>query len=471
MHLRLHEVRVFETELYTRMPFRYGIATVTQLPHVFVQLEVSIDGARHAGFAADHLPPKWFTKNPATPFADDIAEMRRVIASALRLAGGLEGGTPFTLWKQLYDAQSAWGRSENLAPLLTNFGTSLVERALLDAVCRAAGRPFHEMLHTNALGIRLSDLHAELAGQTPADLLPSTAPRLLARHTVGLSDPLTDDEIAPGDAAGDGLPQSLAACIETYGLRHFKIKVGGDIDRDVQRLHQIAPLLQNHAPADFAFSLDGNESYQPASFRIFWDTVTGSAALGPFLRHLLFVEQPLHRDSALGADAGALFAAWPDRPPIIIDESDAELSSLPIALALGYAGTSHKNCKGIFKGVANACLLEHHRRRTPPRALLLSGEDLSTVGPSLLADLAVQASLGIGSVERNGHHYFAGLSQFPLSVQQETLSAHPDLFHQSAAGWPTLTITEGQIELGSVNAAPLGVGFVLDPASLDLSVS
>ena len=35
----------------------------------------------------------------------------------------------------------------------------------------------------------------------------------------------------------------------------------------------------------------------------------------------------------------------------------ATLDSLPTALALGYVGTSHKNCKGIVKGIANACLL------------------------------------------------------------------------------------------------------------------
>src|SRR2546425_7628044 len=29
------------------------------------------------------------------------------------------------------------------------------------------------------------------------------------------------------------------------------------------------------------------------------------------------------------------------------------LESLPDALGLGYAGASHKNCKGIFKGIIN----------------------------------------------------------------------------------------------------------------------
>ena len=94
---------------------------------------------------------------------------------------------------------------------------------------------------------------------------------------------------------------------------------------------------------------------------------TRSAPSSPLLihgysSHLLFVDQPLHRDIALNAAVGEALSAWSARPPIIIDESDGALDSLPTALARGYSGTSHKNCKGVFKGIANACLVEHLRR-------------------------------------------------------------------------------------------------------------
>ena len=79
-----------------------------------------------------------------------------------------------------------------------------------------------------------------------------------------------------------------------------------------------------------------------------------------FLSHLMFVEQPFHRDVALdptvmGGEDG--LAGWSDRPHMIIDESDAETDSLVRALELGYHGTSHKNCKGIVNGIANATTL------------------------------------------------------------------------------------------------------------------
>ncbi len=56
----------------------------------------------------------------------------------------------------------------------------------------------------------------------------------------------------------DGLPQSLAASIRVYGLRHFKLKVNGDLARDTERLWQIARVLQAECGEDFAFTLDGN---------------------------------------------------------------------------------------------------------------------------------------------------------------------------------------------------------------------
>jgi hypothetical protein len=148
-----------------------------------------------------------------------------------------------------------------------------------------------------------------------------------------------------------------------------------------------------------------------------------------------------------------------------MDESDAEITSLPTALSLGYAGTSHKNCKGVFKGAANACLLA--QRRSRGETSMMSGEDLSNVAPvAVLQDLAAQACFGITSVERNGHHYFAGLAQFPAALQQHMLTHHADLFVKTDAGWPRLNVDHGHLELGSVLAAPFGYAGDLDLSAI-----
>ncbi len=464
MNLHIQHAEVFLLDVRTRLPFKYGIATMTRTPHAFVQVQMEVDGQPVSGIAADHLPPKWFTKDPAKPLEAEIEEMLCVITHALELAAGLRAASPFDAWRQLNEAQANWGRVAHLPPLLTQFGTSLVERALIEAVCRAAGLPFARMLATNQLGIRLGEIHPTLAGLSPADLLPpSPRTQILARHTVGLADPLLDTDIALAERLDDGLPQALAACIQTYGLRHFKIKVSGTLENDIERLRQLAEIIETHAPADYAFSLDGNEQFRTlANFRTYWDTLGRQAELRRFFTHLLFVEQPFHRDVALQPDAVGRLAEWSERPPLIIDESDGEIASLPQALRLGYAGASHKNCKGVFKGILNACLLAQRRCEQPAEAVILSGEDLASIGPvSMLQDLTVCSVLGITSVERNGHHYFAGLSMFPVEVQQQVLKAHGDLYRVSRAGWPTLAIQDGSLSISSLLAAPFGVGFAL----------
>ena len=453
------------------MPFRYGIATMTEMPEVFVRLWVEVDGQEWMGISSDCLPPKWFTKAPNKPVAEEIDEMLRVIQRALAQSIGLEGSSPFDVWLKLYKEQASWAKAGQIPALLCHFGTSLVERALLETICRASARTFAGLLRENLLGIRLQAIHPVLEGATPADFLPAKPlPRIVARHTVGLADPLAEADIAPEERLDDGLPQSLSSCLRTYGLRHFKIKVNGDLPRDLDRLLRVAAILQQQAHPQFAFSLDGNEQFKSmAEFQAYWEAISAQPKLKEFLRHLLFVEQPVHRDFALQAEAGAVLAAWRSRPPMIIDESDATLEDLPIALGLGYAGTSHKNCKGVFKGIANRCLLAHLTRNDPARLLLMSGEDLCNIGPvALLQDLAVMAALGISSIERNGHHYHAGLSQFPEPVQRLMLAHHGDLYGASGAGWPTLKIASGQLDLGSINRAPFGAGFRLDVEQFNL---
>jgi hypothetical protein len=86
-------------------------------------------------------------------------------------------------------------------------------------------------------------------------------------------------------------------------------------------------------------------------------------------------------------------------------------------------------------------MLQGRRLDQPQATWILSGEDLCNQGPiSVMQDLGVAASLGISSIERNGHHHCRGLADHPMSIQQAMLEHHPDLYHLSDAGWPTLHI-------------------------------
>ncbi|MEO7598632.1 MAG: hypothetical protein ABIV50_06860 [Opitutus sp.] len=447
--------------LRTRMPFRYGIATMTELPHAFVEVLVSGPRGEARGLSADHLPPKWFTKDPTTPLDQEIATMREVIVHAASLVSGQAFQSVFGLWRELWKAQAQWARAKGYPALLAQFGTSLIERAVIDAFCRLEGVTFIEALDANRLGINFSDLDPSL----PADwrrLLPATAlTEVVARHTVGLADIVFERDLTTTETPDDGLPRTLETAVRTYGLREFKIKFGSQWETEAARLQDIFVCLEANAASDWRFSLDGNESFADANaFRATWERLSTQPWLQKNLPRLLFIEQPVSRTVALSSSAD--WRSWPSAPAITIDESDGDLGDVPRSLELGYAGSTHKNCKGIFKGILNRCRLIH-LAQTSGRRMMMSGEDLSNIGPvALTQDLLLQAVLGNRSVERNGHHYFRGLSMWPESVQSEMLKHHPDLY-DDRLGFPSLAIAEGRLRLDSVLRAPFGYAADIDP--------
>jgi hypothetical protein len=467
MKFSLTPFEFFVLPTRTRFPFRYGIASLTDVPQFFATTQVSDGRSPAAGLAAEGLPPKWFTKDPTTTFEQDLPQMTEVITHAAGLAVEIARSPIgfFDLWRELNRQQGAWAESRRIAPLLAHLGVSLVERAVLDGLCRLAGEPLHQVVRANGLGLRLGDIYPELGTALPVDLLPpAPLETTRVRHTVGLADALTSTDLAIEDRVTDGLPQDLEASIRAYGLQYFKVKLFGDPERDFPRLRRIVPLLERETSGQWHVTLDGNETFHDfAAFREYWELARAEPALSGLWSHVLVVEQPVHRDHALSGEVAGALAAWPDRPPLIIDESDGTVGDVPRALSLGYAGASHKNCKGIVKGIANAAYLRmRHGRAGPP---VLTGEDLCILGPvALLQDLSMMALLGISHVERNGHHYYRGLSMLPPSWQRATLESHGDIYRGHPDGFPCLRIEDGRLDLRSVNAAPFGVAPALDPS-------
>lgn len=445
LHISFAHLRV-----KTRFPFRYGIASMTEAPHVLVRATVECGGRIVEGISAETWVPKWFVKNPETTYAEDLPAMCRTLRHAADAA--VQPGEPLTLlawWQRLYAAQADLAGAPGIPPLLAHLGTAMVERAVYHAVCRSLECSVHALWQSGAAGIDFGAVRPETAGLNPADILPEQpAARMVVRHTVGLADALTESEVT--EPLDDGLPQSLEENIRAFGLTHFKIKLAGDLERDTARLEALAAIL----PAGARFTLDANENYPDIRvFREHWNHWLARPLLARWLESgLILVEQPLHRDSSLDAATGAALAAWLNHPPFIIDEADASLSDLPKALALGYAGTSHKNCKGVTKGLANLALLQRHGPTT-----ILSGEDLSNIGPvALLQDIAVMAALGIPHLERNGHHYFRGTSMFPQETGASLLKEHPDLYAR-VRDFAALRLQDGALEVGSVVHCPMGL--------------
>ncbi|MCC5834792.1 MAG: hypothetical protein JJU20_08685 [Opitutales bacterium] len=468
--IQIQEIAIHKMEMETRFPFRYGIAEMRRLPHVFVRVRVDISGVEVVGTAADHLPPRWFKKDPDQHPQDEIKEMFEVIRHAAKGAAGQKADHVFGWWRSAYATQMEWATEVGVPPLLAHFGVTLVERALIEASARAAGQHFQEHLLSGGLGFDPASVHPELKGFDWQATLGRPALRQVSlRHTVGLGDPVSREDILSEERVDDGLPQALDESIRAYGLTHFKVKLCGQLDADLERLAALNRCFEVHCKSGFRLSLDGNEQFPDmAAFAKDWEQLYRAV---PMLREqLLFVEQPVLRTNALDAESGRIEGLAGD-PVVIIDESDAGIESLPKALELGYRGCSHKNCKGVFKGLANRCLLTKREQTDPDsRPLLMSGEDLANVGPqALLQDLCVQAVLGIDDVERNGHHYFRGLSAFPNALNQRIVELHPDLYFSHPEGFASLQLRDGKLSIDSVNRAAFGVGAVweLDFAELD----
>ncbi|MEW4567344.1 mandelate racemase [Tautonia sp. JC769] len=449
----------------TRLPFRYGKATLSRCPQAVLEVAIEVDGRLQRGYSGDCLPPGWFDKAPGRSYREQVADMIGVIGRA-RAAFARAASRPISLFESWREADAhcradASGRA--LPALLVGFGVSLVERAIMDALARSAGLGFAEALRSDLFAIEPGAVHEGLTGLRPADWLPETPRReVFVRHTVGLGDPLTVRDIAPGERVGDGLPQAFESYVEHSGLRFAKVKLSADVDADLDRLRAIAAILERHRGADYRLTLDGNELFGDAGrLRAFVDALRSDARLGLLAENVLAIEQPLGRSFALDADQGEeirIISAW---RPVIIDESDATADAFPQALALGYRGVTSKNCKGPTKAILNAGLCWSRNDRGRTSEAVMTGEDLCSVGVvPVQADLCLAATLGLSHVERNGHHYHPGLSYLPESAREAALAAHPDLYARKGDIIGP-AVRDGRFAIGSLRC--VGFGFAVLP--------
>ena len=153
--------------------------------------------------------------------------------------------------------------------------------------------------------------------------------------------------------------------------------------------------------------------------------------------------------------------------PVIIDESDGELSSFPTALTLGYSGVSSKNCKGFYKSILNASRVATLNAEAGSTRYFMSAEDLTTgPGTSVQQDLALVSLLGLTHVERNAHHFIDGMSGVPEGEQNAFVAAHPALYEKLPGKPARLKARGGKLALGSLGCPGFAVGVDLDFKSM-----
>jgi hypothetical protein len=429
MKFSVRQIDLFERDVRLRMPFRFGIVTLTESPQAFARARIRLEnGAEAEGAAAELLAPKWFDKNPNLSNEENFEQLRVALALAKGAYLGDGANTAFGHFNAHYREQIERGAAKGLNSLVANYGPALIDRALLDALCRGLGISFYDAVRKNIVGLELPA--AFLEGLHPAD-------RIAARHTVGLVDPITSVE----HRVNDGLPETLDEVVARYGHRWFKLKVGGDAKADVERLSAIASVLDRISEPYHA-SLDGNEQYENVDGVLaLWSRMKAEPRLRRLVSSIVFVEQPIKRQNALSADVSPLGR----HKPVIIDESDDSLDAFPRAKSLGYRGVSSKTCKGLYKSMINAA-----RCAEWGPEYFMTGEDLTIqAGLAIQQDLALVSLLGLTHVERNGHHYVNGMAGLPPEEQEAFLRAHPDLYERSH-GAVRVRINQGSIAIKSL---------------------
>jgi hypothetical protein len=436
--------------------------TTNPIAHVRLMLS-DRRGRRAFGCSGDRLSVRWLDKRPERTEAVKVRGLVELVCRARDVYLESPAFTSaFEKWLAAYEGVAQAGREMKEEDLSAAFASALMERALLDAVCRLEGKSIFEMVREDRLGFRPGQVHAELDSVRLHDALPERPlTRFHVRHTVGLVDPITAADLPEERRVNDGQPETLDEYVRRDGLRYFKVKIGGDPERDLERLARVWKVLPREP--ETAVTLDANEAYEDLA--IFADFAGRlERGLTGLWQHVLYIEQPLPRALSLDPRAETWIRRVGERKPVIIDEAEGTLDAFPRALALGYAGTSHKNCKGFFKSLLNRALIVREAREG--RRAFLSGEDLQNLPVvPLHQDFAALGVLGLPHCERNGHHYNFGLSMLPMPEKEQCVRHHPDLYVRRGEEW-FLNVRNGMVRCASLQGPGFGVRFEPDWSSM-----
>jgi hypothetical protein len=447
--LAVRDIAFFERPIDFVRPFRFGSVTITKAMQVFVRAEIELDdGSRSVGGSAEMMAPKWFDKRPHLSAEESAGELRRALMIARDLYLARDGfETAFGLHAARIGPQVAACTREDIPALAAAYGPAEIDKAVLDALLRAAGMSFFDGMGANIAGID-ARLTPDLSGDDVVTFLASRRrlDRVAVRHTVGL------DDIVEGDGG-------VADPAQNSGARYFKLKLNGNPEADVARLIRIGNELAT-LPYDHQVTLDANEQYADlAALAALVASLDRDSALQPIAAKLLYVEQPMPREIFRQSPLGRL-----SRRDFIIDEADDSYDAFPAAKALGYRGISSKSCKGIYKSVLNA--VRAAKWTAGGEKFFITGEDLTCqAGLGVQQDLALGAFIGVTHAERNGHHYVDGFSGAPDKEAEAFLAAHPDLYVRDG-NTVRLAIHDGDLLTGSLKSVGFASGAHPDWAAL-----
>ncbi|WP_457824646.1 hypothetical protein, partial [Staphylococcus aureus] len=78
--VRVENVERFERDFKLRLPFRFGVITVTHSTQAILRVRIGLENGRTSeGVAAEALAAKWFEKSPQFSDAQNLDQLRQAI--------------------------------------------------------------------------------------------------------------------------------------------------------------------------------------------------------------------------------------------------------------------------------------------------------------------------------------------------------------------------------------------------------
>src|SRR6478735_3857600 len=159
MKVKLEEVERYERPMKNRLAFRFGVITVTGGIQAVIRVRISLpDGRSSQGVAAEALAAKWFEKSPEFTDDQNLDQLRQSLDLAIDHYKVYGPDPPFGLFAGTYKEQQKKGTALRLNPLVAAYGPALLDRAILDALGKATGNSFAQMIAANVPSIAATDL-------------------------------------------------------------------------------------------------------------------------------------------------------------------------------------------------------------------------------------------------------------------------------------------------------------------------
>jgi len=139
--LRLEAVECFERDVKLRLPFRFGVITVTRSTQAVIRATIALeDGRACVGVAAETLGAKWFDKSRRSPMRRTWTSCGQSLGLAIdsyraRAGARHSPSTPAPTRSSRCERGPRAGAPGGL------LRPALLDRAILDALGRADGSP------------------------------------------------------------------------------------------------------------------------------------------------------------------------------------------------------------------------------------------------------------------------------------------------------------------------------------------